>query len=69
VAYATAAANRILAVRTDSEPNLPDDCVVPSHENGENGIKVEFRDVAFTYPTRESAVYKQLSFSSKYFGV
>ena len=62
VAYATAAANRILGFRADSEPKMPDTFVDPNHNDRGNGIKIEFRDVGFTYPTRESAVYRQLSF-------
>lgn len=63
VANATAAANRILGFRAGSESNTAVDFVSPDDGIRDTGTKVEFSSVAFTYPTRDVPVYKDLSFS------
>ncbi|PVI03643.1 P-loop containing nucleoside triphosphate hydrolase protein [Periconia macrospinosa] len=59
VANATAAANRILAYRQDSE-------MLSTRSDNEkreaHGCKLEFRNVGFRYPSRHVPVYKDLSF-------
>ena len=70
IAQATAASNRILGFRGEPEVTYE------THDNSKGsgtsaadlvkeneGIEVEFRDVAFTYPTRDIPVYKHLSFT------
>jgi ATP-binding cassette, subfamily B (MDR/TAP), member 1 len=63
VANATAAANRIVAFRAGSEPDPHHELVSPDDHNHDKGTKLEFRNVAFTYPTRNIPVYKDLSFT------
>ncbi|MCJ1388690.1 hypothetical protein MMC18_001539 [Xylographa bjoerkii] len=70
VAQATAAANRILAFRGTPEvvyeshdpPRLSKTSTADFDTTGE-GVEIEFRDVGFTYPTRDIPVYKHLSFT------
>ena len=59
VAQASAAANRILSYRGDIEtsPKESDQDFIETNE----GVEVEFQDVAFKYPTRNVPVYKHLS--------
>jgi len=67
IAQATAAANRILAYRSEPEvryetsPNTKEPPA--NNSSNEGGIAIEFRDVSFTYPTRDTPVYKHLSFT------
>ena len=69
IAQATAASNRILGFR--GEPEVTYETHDNSKDSGTSaadmvkeseGVEVEFRDVAFTYPTRDIPVYKHLSF-------
>lgn len=70
IAQATAASNRILGFRGEPEVRYnihtgsenPSSSAASLSEAGE-GIQVEFRDVGFTYPTRNIPVYKHLSFT------
>ncbi|KAK5132148.1 hypothetical protein LTR08_000305 [Meristemomyces frigidus] len=59
-AQATAAANRILAFRDGSEKSASE--AVMTLANTSSGVSVEFQDVGFTYPTRDTPVYRHLSF-------
>ncbi|MCJ1437783.1 hypothetical protein MMC27_007170 [Xylographa pallens] len=70
VAQATAAANRILAFRGEAE--VVYDTYDPLNLSKTNAagpttpseaVEIEFRDVGFTYPTRDTPVYKHLSFT------
>jgi ABC-type multidrug transport system fused ATPase/permease subunit len=61
VAQASAAANRILSYRGDTETS-PKESGQDCGEANE-GFEVEFQDVAFKYPTRNVPVYKHLSFT------
>ena len=62
IAQATAASNRILAFRgkpeVTDEPSKTSDA---STLKSEDGVAIEFRDVGFTYPTREIPIYRHLS--------
>jgi len=61
MAQATAAANRILSLR---ETTKPTDLPPPAALNeSEGGVKIEFKDVHFKYPTRDVPVFKGLSLS------
>lgn len=60
VAQATASANRILALRDEPQNDAPRH--TDATAAGANGMEIEFRDVGFTYPLRETPVYKRLSF-------
>ncbi|ROV99983.1 hypothetical protein VMCG_06178 [Cytospora schulzeri] len=76
VAQATAAANRILSVREipgeehskglvgglQTGPGPEGDGVVGGGgiPDGEGGVRIEFRDVAFRYPTRDTPIFKHL---------
>ena len=59
IAQATAAANRILSCRSDTEASPAASDQVFAYAN--EGLDIEFRDVAFHYPTRNVPVYKSLS--------
>lgn len=78
IAQATAAANRILAYRSEPEvryssplntqnlpsPNLPAPHLPPPNPpptTRSGGMAIEFRSLAFTYPTRPTPVYTHLS--------
>ncbi|MCJ1473094.1 hypothetical protein MMC13_001744 [Lambiella insularis] len=69
VAQATAAANRILAFRGEPEVaydtySYPESLEAKAADSVETGgVEIEFRDVGFTYPTRNTPVYKHLSFT------
>lgn len=63
VANATAAANRIVAFRSGSEPTSSNESASYDDSYRGKGTKLEFRNVAFTYPTRDIPVYKDLSFT------
>lgn len=58
-AQATAAANRILAIRTSRNRDLGDENVkIPETEGG---IKIELKDVHFKYPTRDMSIFRGLN--------
>lgn len=61
VAQATAAAGRILSFRGDVEASSRGSAedIIQAAE----GLGIEFRDVAFNYPTRNVPVYRNLSFT------
>ena len=70
VAQATAAANRILAFRGDPEVvyDIHDPLNLSKTTAAEpitpsEGVEIEFRDVGFAYPTRDTPVYQHLSFT------
>jgi len=70
VAQATAAANRILAFRGEPEVvyethNHPKGSGMSTTDLAKfsEGVEIEFRNVGFTYPTRDIPVYKHLSFT------
>ncbi|MCJ1400565.1 hypothetical protein MMC11_003771 [Xylographa trunciseda] len=66
VAQATAAANRILAFRGKPEVvynHHEDKASAADYVLNSEGVEIEFRDVGFTYPTRDVPVYKHLSFT------
>lgn len=61
VAQATAAANRILAIR--DEHQIGESTSADAVKASSDGMEIEFHDVGFTYPLRETPVYKGLSFT------
>ena len=72
IAQATAASNRILGFRGEPEVTYeaPDDESKGSGTRTDaelvtkrEAVEIEFRDVAFTYPTRQTPVYQHLSFT------
>lgn len=67
-AQANAAANRILSIRESrgERVSLTDETAGGSNEkeiipDSENGVKIEFKDVAFRYPSRQVQVFKHLN--------
>lgn len=70
VAQATAASNRILGFRSEPEVRYAtgkdargsNSSIAGDRQNSE-GVAIEFRNVGFTYPTRDVPVYKHLSFT------
>ncbi|OQV00428.1 hypothetical protein CLAIMM_05922 [Cladophialophora immunda] len=65
IARATAAANRILGSRSviDADAKLAGvGAPLPPSEK-KTGAKVEFKDVVFRYPTRDSPIYRNLNLS------
>lgn len=64
VALATAAANRILSFRSEAHGERVEGAANKTTVkiDQSEGMAVEFRDVGFTYPLRETPVYKHLSF-------
>lgn len=70
IAQATAASNRILGSRGEPEVRYKTDkdatgsqSSVAGEPQDSEGVAIEFRDVGFTYPTRDVPVYKHLSFT------
>lgn len=67
-AQATAAANRILSIR-ENRGEGSEDQQQPRQEGGEfdripdsdDGVKIELRDVAFKYPSRDISIFKHLN--------
>ncbi|KAB5580148.1 P-loop containing nucleoside triphosphate hydrolase protein [Coniochaeta sp. 2T2.1] len=58
-AQASAAANRILSIRdTKHSDTITADEQVPETEGG---VKIEFRDIHFKYPTRDISIFKGLN--------
>jgi ABC-type transport system involved in cytochrome bd biosynthesis fused ATPase/permease subunit len=60
IAQATEASNRIISTRISDHK---DDQGSDSLEDAEGGVKIEFKSVYFTYPTRDVPVFKNLSFT------
>ncbi|KIY02997.1 uncharacterized protein Z520_01463 [Fonsecaea multimorphosa CBS 102226] len=66
IARATAAANRILGSRCivgDEDANLNGVGTPLPPSEKRTGAKVEFKDVVFKYPTRDSPIYRNLNLS------
>ena len=64
MAQASAAANRILSLRsTTPKPDAAEVSLVPRNDGGTGGVKIEFRNVYFKYPTRDVPVFTGLNFS------
>ena len=61
IAQATAAANRILSLR--STPKIHAAKAIDSIGDKVGGVKIEFKDVYFQYPSREVPVFKGLTFT------
>ncbi|KAG9230574.1 P-loop containing nucleoside triphosphate hydrolase protein [Amylocarpus encephaloides] len=60
-AQSSAAANRILSVRIPEKHNI---APKKAHiADAEGGIKLEFQDVCFKYPTRSVSIFKRLNIS------
>ena len=59
MAQATAAANRILSLRSSAKSKGADSSAVISDTEG--GVKIEFKDVYFRYPSRDVPVFKGLN--------
>lgn len=65
IAQATAAANRILSLRTEVQTRINREVGGKALEVSEvkTGASIEFKDVAFKYPTRDSPIYQNLNIS------
>ena len=63
IANAAAAANRILNFRTGSEPKTNSTETSKDRDGDPTGLEIGFRNVGFTYPTRDIPVYQNVSFT------